>query len=125
MRRLGEAGSCIPVPISDVAPSPAPPLSDPEPKAEEQPARAASVNTTFAHVKPGEYSEIYLTLVAAPGARAEAVLSGPGVAGTARIIVNADDNGRAKLTWRINAYGPYTISGTAAAVPFADSVLVN
>jgi|GEM_PF-6018169 len=64
---------------------------------------------SFAHVKPGEFSEVYVTSVGnTPGASVTAELVGGEVDGSRSQTVTADSSGVAKFTWKIYTYGDYT-----------------
>ena len=78
------------------------------------------MQTSFEHVKPGEYSEIYAAIATVPGTEMTLSLAGPGVVAAKRQIIVADDNGQAYFVWKINTYGTYTVSGD----PDLNSVIV-
>lgn len=102
------------------------PVASPEPEPEpEQEEVSTSVSTSYEHVVPGEYSEIYATITTQPGATVEATLSGPGVSSAASQVQTADGEGVARLTWRIVSYGSYNLSGTANGASFSSSVSVE
>ena len=64
---------------------------------------------SFVHVKPGEYSEVYVLLSGGrPGETDIVELSGPGVVSARDQIATYDENGQARFVWRINSYGTYT-----------------
>jgi len=105
--------------IGDDAPKEETKKPEPKPKTE------VSVNTSYKHVAPGSYSEIYATVNAAPGASVQAKLSGPGVDSAPSQTVSADKNGVAKFTWRIVAFGNYTLSGTVGGESFSSGVNVE
>jgi hypothetical protein len=88
-------------------------------------AGETSVETSYKHVKPGEYSEVYSTVRTSPGAKVDATLSGPGVSGTAAQSVTADDKGVAKFTWKIVSYGKYTVAGDADGTAFSGTANVQ
>jgi len=88
-------------------------------------AGETTISTSFKHVKPGEYSEIYATVRTSPGAKVNVALSGPGVSTDAAQSVTANDKGEAKFTWRIVSYGTYEVTGTGDGNSFASSVNVN
>lgn len=98
--------------------------SEPTEEEETEPA-APSATISYDHVKPGEYSEVYLTVTANPGASVSVKLEGLGVASAADMQVNANDSGVAKFTWKIVSYGTYQVSGTASGQPFSASVIVQ
>ncbi len=62
---------------------------------------------TFAHVQPGEYSEVYLRFRTSPDARFEATLSGPSVASPATQRLRADERGFVRFVWRVYSLGRY------------------
>lgn len=76
-----------------------------------------TVNATFAHVKPGEYSEVYAVVQhAEPSASVTAVLykehDDNGLVTTTKIAektVEADQEGNARFTFRITEYGSYVV----------------
>lgn len=80
---------------------------------------------SYKHVKPGEYSEVYLTVTTTPGASIDVTLKGPGVSGEPNQSQAADSTGVARFTWKIVSYGTYTAEGTSAGTPFTDSVVVQ
>lgn len=84
-----------------------------------------SVSTSFQHVKPGEYSEIYAAVKTKPGAKVNAKLTGPGVSGSADQNKIADANGVAKFTWKIVSYGSYTVDGTADGGKFNSTIDID
>ena len=62
---------------------------------------------TYAHVVPGEYSEIYVVMTGLlSGDRVTARLYGGDHNGTPQ-VVDVDKNGVAHFTWRISKYGSY------------------
>lgn len=63
----------------------------------------------FAHVKPGEYSEVYAAVTGlVPGDEVSGFLYGGGHDGT-NFIAEADENGLAYITWRISQYDDYKV----------------
>jgi len=92
---------------------------------EPAPKTEVKVATSFNHVKPGEYSEIYATVTASPGASVEVKLSGPGVSGEPTQNIKADDKGVAKFTWRIVSYGDYKVTGTSEGQEFSSNINVK
>ncbi len=114
--------------ISDDAveetPPPTPAVTPPPPVVEE-PKVATSAGTSFKHVVPGEYSEVYATVTTGPGASVKATLTGPGVDSAATQTITADSKGVAKFTWRIVLFGEYSVSGTAGADSFKSGVSVK
>jgi hypothetical protein len=93
----------------------------------------AEPEISFAHVAPGEYSEVYVLLSGGtPGEEALVELSGPGVVSDRDQFATYDENGQARFVWRINLYGTYVASqeqfdanvGQDVDVPIAE-VLVN
>ena len=61
---------------------------------------------TFAHVKPGEYSEVYLTFRTSE-ATFEARLNGPAVADPATQRSTPNEDGFVHFTWRVYSDGRY------------------
>lgn len=80
---------------------------------------------SFAHVAPGEYSEVYADISGPPGSSVDVTLSGPGVVSTARQTGTLSAAGTLRLTWRINQYGGYSVSGTVGGTPVGASVQVQ
>ena len=62
---------------------------------------------------------------AGPGISVIATLSGPGLITSAQLSGDTSDDGLLRLTWRINLFGSYSVSGTAGGTAFSDSVNVN
>lgn len=127
---LGELGPCVaPVPAGiDDRPKGAIIEKEEVIKEEDKSALApteTSTDTSFAHVKPGEYSEIYFFVNTASGASVEVTLTGPGVDDQATKTATADGEGRAQITWKIVAYGSYTITGSANGTDILDIVVVE
>jgi len=88
------------------------------------PIAAPKTSMSFAHVKPGEYSEVYMDITGEPGTAVSATLTGPAVEqGKASGTIGS--NGKTRLTWRIYQYGPYKASGTAGGTAISGSVNVN
>ncbi|MEK7123584.1 MAG: 50S ribosomal protein L4 [Patescibacteria group bacterium] len=88
------------------------------------PPAAATAKMSFAHVAPGEYSEVYMDITGAPGARANAALSGPAVEQpNASGVIGAD--GKLRLKWRIYQYGTYKASGTVGDSSVSGTVAVS
>jgi hypothetical protein len=79
----------------------------------------------FEHVKPGEYSEVYLAVITDRGTEVTTTLTGPGVSDTATKTVTADSNGLAHFTWKIVSYGTYTATGNVNGVGFTQSITVQ
>lgn len=101
---------------------------DEEPsESESEEVTEVSVGTemTYSHVKPGVYSEVYLTVTAVPGATVDVTLKGPGVDREPNQSQVADGDGVAAFTWKIVLFGTYTADGTAAGAPFSASVGVQ
>jgi hypothetical protein len=73
-----------------------------------------TLETSFSHVKPGEYSEIYATVITTPGTEVTFRASGPGLMEhKGPVVIVADRDGVANFTWKINLYGTYTIKATS------------
>lgn len=101
------------------------PESPANPKPVEESKAVTSVGTSFKHVVPGKYSEVYATVTTGPGASVQATLSGPGVDSTPTQTITADAKGVATFTWRIVSIGGYTVSGTAGVDSFNSEVNVQ
>ena len=99
--------------------------SEEEPDPEEPEEIRVDPKMSFNHVKPGEYSEVYLTVTTVPGATIDVTLKGPGVDGEPDQSKNADSDGTATFTWRIVSFGTYSTRGTAAGAPFISAVSVQ
>lgn len=86
-----------------------------------------SVEMAFDHTNPGEYSEVYVTVITAPNSDVTATLEGPGLASYHTQTVTSDLNGQARFVWRINAYGEYSVTGSVGSgiTEFSDSIIVN
>lgn len=68
-----------------------------------------AIESTFSHVKPGEYSEIYVSVTGLNrGQEVTVRLSGGGHTGTPQ-VVEADSNGVAHYTYRITQHDTYDI----------------
>lgn len=88
------------------------------------PPAVATAKMSFAHVAPGEYSEVYMDITGVPGARANAALSGPAVEQpNASGVIGAD--GKLRLKWRIYQYGIYKASGAVGDSPVSGTAVVN
>lgn len=71
------------------------------------------VEATFAHVKPGEYSEVYAVVTGlTPGTETTARMFAEWSTNGAPQVVDADQNGVAHFTWHITQYGTYNINVT-------------
>lgn len=68
------------------------------------------IDMAFAHVQPGEYSEVYATVTGlTPGDQVSIRLNSGLVDAetSAPQVADADSNGIAHFTWRISSYGKY------------------
>jgi len=83
-----------------------------------------STKMSYAHVAPGQYSEVYMDITGAPGASVSANLSGPAVEQSSA-SGTIGSNGSVRLTWRIYQFGAYSASGTAGGVSVNGSVNVK
>jgi hypothetical protein len=130
--QLGESGPCL-IDESSLEPKDEPRQEPPkieppkdEPAKPEPPKEVkTTAGLTFKHVKPGEYSEVYLTVNTVPGSTVSATLTGPGVARAAKMTATASSAGQAKFTWKIVSYGTYSAIGSAGNADFFASVVVN
>jgi|GEM_PF-6369298 len=84
-----------------------------------------TMETSFQHVKPGEYSEVYAAVSAKPGDEVCLTLSGPGVDDQKQKTVVADSNGQAYFKWKIVSYGTYDVSGDCGDTKLSGTVVVN
>lgn len=88
------------------------------------PPAAATAKMSFAHVAPGQYSEVYIDITGAPGAGVNIALSGPAVEQpNASGVIGTD--GKLRLKWRIYQYGTYKASGAVGDSPVSGTVAVN
>ena len=72
-----------------------------------------TVEATFAHVKPGEYSEVYAVVTGlTPGTQTTARMFAEWSPNGVQQVVDADKNGVAHFTWRITVPGKYNINVT-------------
>lgn len=85
----------------------------------------ATIETSFDHVAPGEYSEVYAAVTVPSGTDVCLTLTGPGVADSKTKVVTSDDNGQAYFVWKINSYGTYNVSGACGDVDVSSTVVVN
>lgn len=115
----------------DATPEPTPEQTEP-PVTQEEEARdltrdfVGSVEMSFSHVAPGEYSEVYVSAQNnEPGTEVAVSLAGPAVdAPTSQVIV-ADDNGISYFVFRIFNFGTYTATVSVGGVISTSSVVVN
>ena len=84
-----------------------------------------SVSTSFKHVAPGSYSEIYVIVTTGSGANIKITLSGPGVDSTPTQTSASDEKGIAKFTWKIVSFGNYNVSGIVNGESFSSRVNVQ
>jgi len=77
----------------------------------------ALIEMSYDHTVPGEYSEVYVSVPARPGAEVTVNLSGPDVASPNKQTLTADDNGAAYFTFRIFQFGTYTSTVTTSESP--------
>lgn len=93
-----------------------------------EPAMQSSKPTlelSFDHVKPGEYSEVYAVVTGlTPGDEVTARLTGGGHNGTPQ-VVDADENGVAHFTYRITQYGTYTVDASGPGFSTSDKIEVK
>jgi len=66
------------------------------------------VETTYKHVAPGEYSEIYVRFKSTPNIPMSVVLKGIDGKEQETIGVTSDENGEGHVTFRITQFGNYT-----------------
>ncbi len=84
-----------------------------------------SVEATFEHVKPNEYSEIRQTVKGLkPGTQVAGKLNGQGKQDAAAIAY-ADEDGTAVLVWRITSYGEYWATAEADDPMIAKTLKVD
>lgn len=69
-----------------------------------------STDISFAHVVPGEYSEVYFLLKGGvPGESRLLTLEGPSVVSDKDQRATFNNRGEAKFTWRVDRYGEYGV----------------
>lgn len=110
-------------PVDEPTPEPSEePTPEPteEPITEEQENRNLvtdflnAIETSFAHVAPGEYSEIYVSVQSLePGTDVTAVLNGPAVNPPNTQSARADEFGNVHFTFRIFQFGTYSAQVSA------------
>lgn len=70
----------------------------------------SDLEVSYAHVVPGEYSEIYAVVTGLePGEEVEAYLTGEVLSSEFKKTNVADENGTARFVWRITSYGTYEV----------------
>ena len=80
---------------------------------------------SFARTQPGVQSEVYLDIQVDSGVTVTAILTGPGVVGSAQQSAVAPTGGQVRLTWTVNVFGNYSASGSAGSTSFNSSVTVE
>lgn len=105
-------------PVSSPVPTPSPTVS------QEMVQPKVSSAMSFFHVAPGQYSEVYMDIIAPAGASASVVLSGPAVQ-QSNMNGTVEPNGKLRLAWRIFQYGSYSASGTVDGQPVSGNVTVK
>ena len=80
---------------------------------------------SFVHTQPGVQSEVYLDIEVQSGTTVSATLAGPGVVSLAVQSATSGADGQVRLTWTINVFGLYTVSGSAGGSSFNDSIDVQ
>jgi hypothetical protein len=86
---------------------------------------ASTPTLSFAHTQPGVQSEVYLDIQVQAGTTVTATLSGPGIVGSAGQTAVAGSGGQVRLTWTVNVFGDYSVSGTAGTSSFSASITVQ
>ena len=116
-------GSSAPTPtrVSVATPTPAVLLPTSTPVAGSSTLTAA---LSFTHTQPEVQSEVYLDIEAQSGTAVSATLSGPGITGSAVQSGTVAANGQLRLTWTINMFGDYSVTGLAGGSSFSDSITV-
>jgi hypothetical protein len=85
-----------------------------------------TIEMSYAHFAPGEYSEIYVSVQGLePGTAVRVILNGPAVDQPGTKTVNADDNGLAYFVFRIFQFGPYTANVTVNDSSTSRSIAVS
>jgi hypothetical protein len=120
-------------PIDEATPTP----EEPSPEPTEDPGTGteshedvrdflSNLEMSFAHVVPGEYSEVYVSVQGlARGTSVTTTLSGPSVDNPATQTISADDNGVAYFVFRIFNFGTYTANVSADGESSTSSVVVK
>lgn len=81
---------------------------------------------SYAHVAPGEYSEVYVRVpTRRPGLSVGVTLTGPAVEQPATKVVQTDENGEAYVVFRVYQYGTYTAEITIGSTSETNSVVVQ
>ena len=68
---------------------------------------------------------MYLDVQVQAGTTVTATLTGPGLVGSAEQPATAGTGGQVRLTWTVNVYGDYAVTGTAGTSAFITSVQVR
>ena len=75
------------------------------------------LDVTYEHTAPGEYSEIFTSLIAPPGAEVTITLFGPDDAEPIIKTAIADDNGTVFVPFRIYQFGHYDVQARSDLWP--------
>ena len=101
------------------------PVAAPTPTPIVPTSSSSAASLTFAHTEPGVQSEVYLEIQIQPGTVVTATLRGLGIVGAETQTTTGGNGGQVLLTWTINAFGEYSVSGTASTSSFSTSVVVE
>ena len=104
-----------------IAPTTAPVIPTTAPSASGA-STTATATLSFAVTQAGLPSEVYLDIRVQAGTTVTATLNGPGIVGSAEQTADAGTSGQVRLTWSIDAFGGYTVNGTAGTSSFVDSI---
>ena len=112
-------------PVATPTPTPTPFVPTSSASASTSGAASLMATLSFAHTQPGVQSEVYLEIQVQQGRVVTASLRGPGIVGAATQTTTAGYGGQVRLTWTINAFGEYSVSGTTGTSSFSDSIVVQ
>ena len=88
-----------------------------------QTSGTSSATMSFEHT--GTESKVYLDVGASAGTTVTATLTGPSVTSSTVRTTVAGSSGQVRLTWTVDRFGEYTVTGTAGATPISSSVQVQ
>ena len=83
-----------------------------------------SPTLSFAHIQVGQ-SEVYLDVEVTAGNTVTATLIGPGITSSTVQTAVSGSSGEVRLTWTIDQFGEYSITGTAGPTPISVSATVE
>lgn len=85
---------------------------------------STSPTLSFAHIQVGQ-SEVYLDVEVTAGNTVTATLIGPGITSSTVQTAVSGSSGEVRLTWTIDQFGEYSITGTAGPTPISVSATVE